>query len=117
MSDGVAAFVVVTVLVSGVGMAITTFTYGHDIADAIRAWRFRRLTSWEINGITLPAPDDPRWTRDQTLGNFNFRGDGIFYRETYLGAWLSYTNAVKRRFVQADRAKLAAEALKELTDG
>lgn len=85
----------------------------------VRRRRFARLRSWELDGIPLPSPDDPRWyeTHGMRCGRFSMDAFACIYLDgAVLGRYDLYYNYVRKRLLEFDRAELADRALKALTD-
>jgi len=100
---------------------------GLKIAAVVRAdRRFERLRSWQLQGIPLPAPDDPRWKLtkhgEAELGSFlvqeylsEFCTGGVYFEKHCLGNWRHYERAVMAPLRQQLQEARAARALAAIT--
>ena len=112
------------------------FTYGPILLGAIFALqtaarvvgerRFERLRSWEMQGIPLPAPDDPRWRLtkhgEAEMGPFlvqeylnEFATGGVWFEKRCLGNWRRYERAVMAPLTRRLQEERAARALAAIT--
>lgn len=93
------------------------------IGATVERWRFSRLRSWELNGIPLPAPDDPRWESDGSRGLRIGKAfavdplwDDVYFEGQRIGRWSIYVRAVMaphQRRIAEERAARALAAIAE----
>lgn len=87
----------------------------------------RRLRSPEIDGVPLPAVDDPRWVHEKTesiLGKFTVDEDylyeslakthAIYLNGKRLGYWDEYGKRFRAHLPQLEKERLQLAALEEI---
>jgi hypothetical protein len=94
------------------------------VVSSLAAWLHARIQQQQLaapvlNGVPLPAVDDPRWAMEggrAELGDFRIISHYVFLGRDMIGEWSAYCQAVRAPLKARAYESLQERALKQIEE-